>query len=86
MLVSDTSAALQLPPLALVETARPVGIIGITACDVILTCTIPPEYSYRRVAHDLVWPSSAILFPAGRQRLPDCAKHGSVEWSESLVR
>ena len=31
--------------------------------------------------HDLFWPSSAILFPAGHQRLPDRAKHMSVEWN-----
>ena len=32
----------------------------------------------------LFWLSNTILFPADRQRLPDCAKHVSVEGKAGL--
>ena len=38
------------------------------------------NYVYRRVLHDHFWPCNAILFLAGRQRLPDHTKHITAGW------
>ena len=36
-------------------------------------------------SHDLSLPCNAILFPAGRQRLPDRAQHISAGWKGKQV-